>query len=61
MHMQVTKMPLRDGDGLGGQVCVVVNLARWQARHPWVQVVMSLDNLRHINLDEIILASKAGH
>jgi hypothetical protein len=27
MHMQVRKMPLRDGDGLGGQVCVVVNLA----------------------------------
>jgi hypothetical protein len=28
-------------------------LTRWQARHSWVQAVMSLDNPRHKNLDEI--------
>jgi hypothetical protein len=48
IYMEVRKTPLWDGDGLGNQACVAVNLA------PLAQAVMSLERPRHTNLDEII-------
>jgi hypothetical protein len=58
--MEVRKTPLRNGDGLEDQAWVAVDLARWQARHPGVQEVMSLERPRNTNLDEIILLATLG-
>jgi hypothetical protein len=46
--MKVRKTPVWDGDGLGKQACVAVNLA------PLAQVVTSLERPRYTNLDIII-------
>jgi hypothetical protein len=45
IYIHMRKTPLWDGDGLGGQVCVAVDLA------PQAQLVTSLERLRHTNLD----------
>jgi hypothetical protein len=34
IHMEVRKTPLRDGDGLGGQACMVVDLAPLAGQTP---------------------------
>jgi hypothetical protein len=52
--MLVRKTPLTDGDGERDQVCVGWILPCWQARHPWAQLVTSLERSHHTNLDEII-------
>jgi hypothetical protein len=52
--MEVRKTLLRDGDGLGGQACVVMDLAPPTGQTPKVQAVTSLERPRHMNLDEII-------
>ncbi len=52
--MKVRKTSLRDGAGLGGQVCVAVEIALLAGQIPAAQAVTSLKSLRHTNLDEII-------
>jgi hypothetical protein len=34
IHMKVRKTPLRDGDGLGGEACVAVDLAPLAGQTP---------------------------
>ncbi len=54
IKMKVRKTLLRDGDGLGGQVCVAVDLAPLAGQTAAAQAVMFLESPRHTNLDEII-------
>jgi hypothetical protein len=54
INMEVRKTQLGDGDGLGDQACVAVDLAHWQDRHPRAQAVTSLERWHQKNLDEII-------
>jgi hypothetical protein len=53
--MKVRTTSLRDGDGLGGQARVAVDLALLAGQTPGGPgAVMSLESPRHTNLDEII-------
>ncbi len=54
IYMEVRKTALEDGDGLGNQVCVAVNLAPLAGQTPACPSSDIPGRPRHTNLDEII-------
>jgi hypothetical protein len=48
--VEISKPPLRDGDGLQQQVCVAMDLSLLAVRQAFAQLAMLLARLRQTNL-----------